>query len=265
MMIKKFLSIGCLIGMFCVLIVSCTPSGVSFRPTATVSASAAAIIAKYRQAIPQLMTEQHIPGLAVAVAGENGTVWAEGFGYTDNNHKTAATPDTIFSVQSTSKTFTAVGVLLAVQDGLLDLDAPITIYLPDFTVHSISQEHPERKITLRMLLSLTVGFTHEAPVGNNFDLGPVSFDEHVKSISETWLRFPVGTGYAYSNLGISFTGYILQKVSGKPFAQYMHDRLLVPLGMRNSCFDMDKIRDNPNRAIGHTKAFQQVPLDIPCL
>ena len=143
------------------------------------------------------------------------------------DHKVAVTPDTIFSVQSTSKNFTAMSVLLAVQDGLLNLDVPITTYLPDFTVHSIFEEHPERKITLRMLLSHTAGFTHEAPVGNNFDLGPVSFEDHIKSISDTWLRFPVGTGYAYSNLGIDLAGYILQKASGQPFAEYVEEKLLI--------------------------------------
>ncbi len=219
------------------------------------------IVQKYRQLIPQLMAGQDIPGLAVAVVDDNGILWAEGFGFTDDDHKTAITSDTIFSVQSTSKVFTATAVMLAVQDGLLDLDVPITTYLPDFTVHSIFEEHPERKITLRMLLSHTAGFTHEAPRGNNFDLGPVSFEDHVKTISDTWLRFPVGTGYAYSNLGISLAGYILQQVSGQPFAGYVEAKLLHPLGMTNSSFDMAQIRANPDRAIGHARPLPQVPLE----
>ncbi len=223
------------------------------------------IIQKYRQLIPQLMAEQDIPGLAVAVADDTGVLWAEGFGFTDNDRKTPVTPDTIFSVQSISKNFTAAAVLLAVQEGLLDLDTPITTYLPDFTVHSIFEEHPERKITLRMLLSHTAGFTMEAPVGNNFDLGSVSFEDHVKTISDTWLRFPVGTGFAYSNVGISLAGYVLQKVSGMPFAQYVEEKLLHPVGMVNSSFDMAQIRVNPNRAIGHSGSMPKVPLEIPLI
>jgi len=209
------------------------------------------------------MAEQGLPGLAVAVVDDTGILWTEGFGFTDNDHKTAVTPDTIFSVQSTPKTFTASAVMLAMQDGLLDLDVPIATYLPDFSVHRIFEDHPERKITLRMLLSHTAGFTHEAPVGNNFDLAPVSFDEHIKSISDTWLRFPVGTGYAYSNLGISLAGYILQKVSGQPFASYADEKLPHPLGMGNSSFDMTHILANPNCATGHSKPLPKVPLEIP--
>jgi hypothetical protein len=67
-------------------------------------------------------------------------------------------------------------------------------YLPEFTVHSAFEEHPERKITLRMLLSHTAGFTYEAPVGNNNELEPGTFDAHVRSIADTRLRFPVGSG-----------------------------------------------------------------------
>ncbi|MBK8905275.1 MAG: beta-lactamase family protein [Anaerolineaceae bacterium] len=223
----------------------------------------ALIIQEYRELIPQLMAEQDIPGLAVAVVDDSRVLWVEGFGYTNDDHKTAITPDTIFSVQSTSKTFTAVAIMTAVQDGLLNLDTPITTYLPDFTVHSIFEEHPERKITLRMLLGHTAGFTHEAPVGNNFDLEPVTFEAHIQSISDTWLRFPVGTGYAYSNLGIDLAGYILQTVSGQPFAQYVEEKLLLPIGMANSSFDMTQIRANPNRAIGHSSPLPEVPLEVP--
>jgi hypothetical protein len=78
---------------------------------------------------------------------------------------------------------------------------PITTYLPDFTVHSAFEAHPERHITLRMLLGCTAGFTHEAPLGNNYEPEVGDFEAHVRSISDTWLRFPVGTGEAYSNLG----------------------------------------------------------------
>lgn len=223
------------------------------------------IIQKYRELIPRLMAEQDLPGLAVAVVDDTGVVWSEGFGFTDSQHKTPITPETIFSVQSTSKLFTATAVMLAVQDGLLDLDVPITTYLPEFTVHSIFEEHPERRITLRMLLSHTAGFTHEAPLGNNFDLAPVSFEDHIRTISDTWLRFPVGTGYAYSNLGISLAGYILQEASGQTFASYVEEKLLQPLGMMNSSFDMAQIRLNPNRAIGHSKPLPSVPLEIPII
>jgi len=223
------------------------------------------IIQKYRRLIPELMAEQDIPGLAVAVVDNAHVLWAEGFGFTDTDRRVAITPRTIFSIQSTSKTVTATAIMMAVQQGLLDLDAPITTYVPDFTVNSLFEEHPERKITLRHLLSHTAGFTHEAPVGNNADLGAVRFQDHIASISDTWLRFPVGTGFAYSNLGIDLAGNILQVLSGRPFWQYVEENLFHPLGMVNSSFDVEVIRPDTRRAIGHTGSFPRVPIEIPII
>jgi len=118
---------------------------------------------------------------------------------------------------------------------------PITTYLPDFTVHSAFEAHPERHITLRMLLGCTAGFTHEAPLGNNYEPEVGDFEAHVRSISDTWLRFPVGTGEAYSNLGFDLAGRILEQVSNKPFSQVLHDSLLAPLGMDRSSFDRARV------------------------
>ncbi len=209
------------------------------------------------------MQQENVPGLAIAVVDDQGVLWAEGFGFTHTDRRVPVTPDTIFSIQSMSKTFTAAGVLMAVQDGLLDLDTPITTYLPDLTVHSIFEEHPERKITLRHLLAHTAGFTHEAPVGNNWDADATSFDAHIRSISDTWLRFPVGTGFAYSNLGVDLAGYILQTVTGQPFADYERDHLLQTLDMVNSTFDIGVIRPNPNRAIGNVELVPDTPVAVP--
>ncbi len=223
------------------------------------------VIDAHRAAIVEKMRKNKIPGVAVALVDRERILWAVGFGYTDTDNKTFVTPETVFSIQSMSKTFTATAVLFAVQDGLLDLDAPITTYLPEFTVQSRFEEHPERKITLRHLLSHTAGFTHEAPVGNNFDTPSPSFEEHARSISRTWLKFPVGAKSSYSNLGIDLAGYIVQRVSKKPLAQYMRETIFTPLDMPNSSMDMDAIKANLNRAIGHTSGIKKIPVEVPML
>jgi CubicO group peptidase (beta-lactamase class C family) len=225
--------------------------------------AAAAVIEEYRARIPDLMAEQGIPGLAVALVDADQELWVEGFGHLDGPDSAEVTPDTIFSIQSMSKLFTATAVMQAVASGQLDLDEPITTYLPEFTVHSAFEEHPERKITLRMLLSHTAGFTMEAPVGNNAELDPGEFEAHVRSISNTWLRYPVGGGYAYSNLGIDVAGYILEKVKGKPFPEVMRESLLDPLAMSRSTFDRSAIRVADNRAVGHADPFPAPPLFEP--
>jgi CubicO group peptidase (beta-lactamase class C family) len=246
------------------LVLGLATTGVAFGSPSPVRAvdPAATVIARYRERIPELMAEQGVPGLAVALVDGDRALWVQGFGYRDHQGGAPVTVDTIFSVQSMSKLFTATAVMQAVGAGRLDLDEPITTYLPEFTVHSAFEQHPERKITLRMLLSHTAGFTHEAPVGNNNDLDPGDFDAHVRSISDTWLRFPVGTGFAYSNLGIDLAGYILERVEGKPFAEVMRDSLLGPVGMDHSTFDRTVIRSTDDRAVGHVAPYAAPPLDV---
>ena len=220
------------------------------------------IIDEYKSKIPKLMKKDCLPGLSIALVDKYGVVWSEVYGFTDRKKKKPVTPETIFSVQSMSKTFTATGVMVAVQDGLVDLDKPITTYIPDLTVNSRFEKNPQEKITLRHLLGHKAGFTHEAPIGNNNYPDFPSFEAHIESISDTWLRYPVGQRYCYSNLGIDLAGNILQVVSGKPFAQYMKEAVLEPIGMKNSSFDWKTISNNENRAIGHTKGFSKVPLEF---
>ena len=76
--------------------------------------------------------------------------------------------------------------------------------------------------------------------------------------TRTWLRFPVGQRYSYSNLGVDLAGYILQVRSGMPFHQYVKQKLLDPIGMTASSFDMDYIKRMARRAIGHSLLPKEV-------
>jgi len=226
---------------------------------------ATSIIDTLKVSIPKIMEKDSIPGVSVAVVNDKEILWISSYGFTDKTKKRQITNQTVFSIQSMSKNFTALAVLMAVQDGLLDLDASIKKYLPEFTVHSQYEDHPENKITLRHLLSHCAGFTHEAPIGSNFDNNPHTFQEHIESISDTWLRYPVGYHFAYANLGIDLAGYILQKQSGIPFERYLEEKVLLPLGMKWSTFDILRIKKNMNRAIGHMADVDSLPVYIPMI
>jgi len=223
------------------------------------------IVEKYREVISDQMRKQGITGFAIALVTDKEVLWTEGFGCTDQTCQTQVTEDTPFSIQSMSKSMTATAVLLAVEEGLLDLDIPISTYLPNFSVHSIFDEHPQDLITLRMLLSHNAGFTHEAPVGNNNDLDPGTWETHIASISDTWLKYPVGQGYSYANLGIDLAGFILEQVAEIPFQQYVKIRLFEPLGMVNSTFDTGEIERQLNRAIGQSGIFHHIPPITPMM
>lgn len=217
--------------------------------------------------IPAAMAANDVPGLAIGICDADGTRWSRGFGTTTRGGDVPITTATRFSVQSTSKLVTATAAMVAVAQGLVDLDAPISRYLPGFTVNSAFDADPCDLITLRHLLSHTAGFTHEAPDGSNYDLGSGDFDAHCASIARTWLRFPVGDHHEYSNLGIDLAGWILQRVGGAPFAGWIERELLAPLGMTRSTFDAAEIVADPDRAIGHWRPFtaagRALPVAVP--
>ena len=212
---------------------------------------------------PSLLDGQDLPGIAVGLCDAQGMGWSVGYGVTRAGGSAPITTRTMFSVQSCSKMYTATAVMLAVQRGLVALDTPIVRYLPEFRVHSSFEAHPEQRITLRHLLSHTAGFTHEAPVGSNYRVGCASFDAHCASISDTWLRFPVGHHHEYSNLGIDLAGYIVQRTSELPFPEFVRRELLAPLGMDRTTFDQHRIAVEIDRAVGHNEGSQRVPVRIP--
>ncbi len=221
------------------------------------------VIDDFRRSIACHMKEHKIPGLTIALVDRENVLWQAGFGVRDRKSGDPVTLATPFSIQSISKHLTATAVMLEVQNGKLDLDATISDYLPDFTVNSRFEEAPERKITLRQLLTHKAGFTHEAPVGNNLIATSPSFGAHVASISDTWLKFPVGERFGYSNLGIDIAGYILQQQSGLPFEDYMHKSLFKPLGLTASFVDKAGQTLCSNCAVGHQRFLARFPDYVP--
>ncbi|MCU0606393.1 MAG: beta-lactamase family protein [Candidatus Edwardsbacteria bacterium] len=199
----------------------------------------------------------------MALVDRDGIVWSEGFGKRSRSDRRPVDPQTLFSIQSVSKTITAAAVLLAARDGLVDLDAPITRYLPDFTVKSCFEDQPERRITLRLLLAHAAGLTHEPPVGNNFDCPFPSHEAHNRSIRDTWLNSPAGTRYSYSNCGYDLAAEAVAKASGMPFSEYLRRRLFLPLGMESTTLDPAVFIECGNRAVGHAFGLAELPEVMP--
>ena len=217
----------------------------------------------YDSIIPVLMKEQSIPALSIALVDREGIVWSNCFGHIGTD--TPNTPETMFSIQSISKTYTSTAIMMAVGAGLVTLDTPVSEYIPDFIVKSYFDKDPMDIITLRHLLSHTAGLAHEAPIGNNYTYDTPSFEEHVNSIQQTYLRYPVGERYSYSNLGLDLAAYILQVVSGKPFHQYLQEQLFDPLGMKHSTANPEVLLTTNNRAAGHSRRGVEKRIIVPMM
>ena len=176
---------------------------------------------------------KRLPALSIALVDDQTIVWARGFGFTNPQAKTPATAETVYRVGSVSKLFTDLAVMRLVEQGELDLDVPVTRYLPDF-----KPANPLHKpIALRHLMAHRSGLVREPPVGNYFDTSNPTLARMVESLNRTELVYAPGTRTKYSNAAIATVGYVLERTQKEPFARYLKRHLLQPLGMTKSSFE----------------------------
>jgi CubicO group peptidase (beta-lactamase class C family)/D-alanyl-D-alanine dipeptidase len=183
--------------------------------------------------IADQMAEKRLPALSIALVDDQATVWARGFGYADAADSAPATAETTYRVASVSKLFTDLAVMQLVEAGRVALDTPIARYVPEI--------HPADPfglpITLRELLAHRSGLVREPPVGNYFDPTAPTLEATTLSLDSTTLIYAPGSRTKYSNAAITLAGYIVERVSGEPFADHMRRAVLEPLGMGSSSFD----------------------------
>ncbi len=208
-------------------------------------------IGELRNDIEKTINENKIPGLAISLVDERDILWLECFGFTDLETKNKINPNTIFSIQSIGKVFTTVGFMRAVTKGLISLDDKLLDYYPEFTVNSRYGDPQVEKITFRHLLAHYAGFTHRSKVGGEYDQTEPTWIEYIRSISDTWLRYPVGDRFLYSNLGMSLAAYGLEKVSGLNFPEYINQEICKPLEITSLVYGKKASLKNKNRAIGY--------------
>ena len=116
-----------------------------------------------------------------------------------------------------------------------------------------------------MLMSHTAGFTHEAPIGNNYDFRACSKQDHLNSIMETWLKFPAGKSYSYSNLGFDLTAEIIEQKSGLSFNDYLTLKIFTPAGMLSSTIEDQDVINNQNKTEGNIPWVKKKHYSIPLI
>jgi len=191
-----------------------------------------AVAAQLERLIARAMRAHGLPIVSIALVDDQEVVWSKGFGVIDSaTHRTAGS-ETVFRVGSVSKLFTDVAIMQLVEQGKIDLDAPVTRYLPDFHPHN-----PYGKaITLRQLMSHRSGLVRESPVGSYFDSTSPPLSTTIASLNRTTLVYPPESHTKYSNAAIATVGLVLERMNGVPFAQALSKAVLEPLGMTASAF-----------------------------
>ncbi|MHA2226454.1 MAG: serine hydrolase domain-containing protein [Candidatus Hodarchaeales archaeon] len=208
------------------------------------------IIDGLSEEIKKNMDKNNIPGLTIALVSREGIIWSEVIGYTELSKQQKVNRETLFCIQSSTKSFTAVAFLFAVQSGLVQLDDPIIQYYPKFFINSRFGEEEFSKITFRHLLAHRAGLQCFVPVGGVFDDRNYTFDEHIDCLKECWLMSPVERKYYYSNIGMDLITYLLEKITGSSYPDYLRDVIARPLGMNRLACGSIEARRYENLAIG---------------
>jgi CubicO group peptidase (beta-lactamase class C family) len=177
------------------------------------------------------LKEEHVAGAAIAIVKDGELFFAKGYGHANVELQAPVVADqTIFGTGSTGKLFIWVAVMQLVEQGLLDLDTDVNQYL-DF---SIPATYPQ-PITLRHLMTHSAGFDNVPAMyaHQNTELQPLG--TYLAAHVPVRIQAP-GTSSAYSNSGAALAGYIVERVSGMPFDDYLSKHIFVPLDMRHTTF-----------------------------
>ena len=191
-----------------------------------------AVAAKLQSFIEHEMRAKELPAVSIALVDDQKIVWARGFGMAHPDDSVPATAKTIYRVGSVSKLFTDIAIMQLVEQGKLDLDVPVSRYVPTF-----EPENPfGGEITLRELMSHRSGLVREPPVGHYFDAGSPTLAQTIASLDSTQLVYEPNTRTKYSNAAIALVGDVLAVTQKQPFERYLKHAVLDPAGMASSAF-----------------------------
>jgi len=184
-----------------------------------------------RTLIQETLERQKVPSISVAVAKDGKILWEEGFGWANIEKKIKASPHTMYSLASISKPLTATGLMVLVERGLVDLSRPANDYLADAKIRSFQGN--ASVATVQRLLH------HTAGLGMQWNFFYANKPYRRPDMDESICRFgvcvfPPGETYNYANFGYGIIDYIIERVSQKPYPEFMKDEVFDPLGLSHT-------------------------------
>jgi len=179
-------------------------------------------------------------GLSVAVAQRGELVFEKAYGLADEEFDVPANSATMFRIGSVTKQFTAALVMRMVERGKLSLDDTLDKFVPQFPLHT---SPAGRAVTVRQLLNHTSGIPSYTDVGEEWASKwplELSHEELFALVAGKPFDFEAGTSWSYNNTGYYLLGMVLEKVSGKSYAQLVQDEVAKPLGLSRTRYDSNE-------------------------
>jgi len=208
------------------------------------AAAARAALEGFDDLINQAIEDFNVPGLGIAVVAGGEVVYAEGFGFRDVENDLPMTPGSLFAIGSTTKAMTVTALGMLVDEGKLDWDTPLRLYLPGFR---LSDPLTTERITLRDLVTHRSGLPRHDLIWYNNDQSTRA--EIVDRLAYLELTEDLRAKFQYNNLMFMTAGYLAGQLSGTTWEEVVRERLFEPLGMQRSNFSVDDLRKDADHAL----------------
>jgi CubicO group peptidase (beta-lactamase class C family) len=198
---------------------------------------------KMAEAVQPFVDQGNLAGAVMLVASPDKVLSLEAVGYSDVGSKIPLKTDALFWIASMNKPITSTALMMLVDEGKVKLDDPVEKYLPEFkgqlrlvdkSGDLVVLKKPAKPITVRNILSHTAGLVGRSPLEGRLD--SVSLKDGAISYGLSPLVFEPGSKYEYCNPGINTAGRIIEVASGRPYEKFLQERLLDPLGMKDTTF-----------------------------
>lgn len=211
--------------------------------------------------VPQLLTKYKIPGASISIIENEQVVWVGTFGYKNVGDQSKMDRDTIFQVASISKPVTALGIMKLVEQGKIELDAPIDKYVTRWKIPESTYDI--KQVTIRRLLSHTSGLSNGGGYQGYSPYEPLpSIEESLRGIEgkakPVNLIYEPGTKYIYSGGGYSLLQLLIEEVTGTGFNEYMKTQVLEPAHMSDSSYQWEEFLHSKT-AKAYDKNLNQIP------
>ena len=223
-----------------------TPVSNMTEPAPDADTGGEAWIAAYDQFVEDLISDQLIPGAAVAVIYQDEIIFAQGYGWRDVENQLPVTTETLFHIGSTNKSMTAMLVATLVDEGLFTWDTPVVEIYPDFALSGATET-----VTFHHLLSMSSGISADAE--DDFDIDEGTAEDIFTYIETLDLLAPPGEAFSYSNISASLAGYLaVLAVEEDPeslydsYAALLTEQVLRPIGMETAVVSVEEAKLNPN-------------------
>jgi CubicO group peptidase (beta-lactamase class C family) len=215
-------------------------------------------LASIQDIIERLRVQADVAGASLGIVKDGRVVLLKGFGMRDIEKSLAVTPDTLFPVASISKSFTALAVLLAMDNNTLSLDDSPRKFLPEF---KLRDGEADARVTLRDLLAHRTGVERADFAWTAFQL---SRNDMIRGIASLKQVAKVGREFNYNNYLYVAAGEAAARAMGETYEDLVTKRLLQPLGMQRTNFSMDRSKTDPDHALGYVP-LSSTPEPMPAI